>query len=89
VFWKVPAMPRSTMSQEARRVTSSPLKTMRPASGLRILVMRRSSVVFPAPFGPIRPTISSRRSVKLTLFTAVSPPKRLVSCSTAKNGVRA
>jgi hypothetical protein len=27
--------------------------------------------------------------VKLTLFTAVSPPKRLVSCSTAKNGVRA
>src|SRR5574341_1631286 len=60
---------------------------MRPLSGLRILVMRRSSVVLPAPFGPIRPTISSRASSKLTLLTAVRPPKRLLSFSTAKKGL--
>src|SRR5688572_26015201 len=66
---------------------SSPLNTMRPLSGRRILVMRRSSVVLPAPLGPMRPTISSRASAKLMLLTAVRPPKRLVNSSTAKNGV--
>jgi hypothetical protein len=84
VFWKVPAMPRSTTSHGRSGVMSSPLNTMLPASGLRILVMRRSSVVLPAPFGPISPTISSRASSKLTALTAVSPPKRLVSASTLK-----
>ena len=76
VFWNVPAMPRSTTSQGRSPVMSSPLNTMRPASGRRILVMSRSSVVLPAPFGPIRPTIWSRLSSKLTAFTAVRPPKR-------------
>ena len=58
---------------------------MRPSSAFRILVIRRSSVVLPAPFGPISPTISLRASSKLTEFTAVSPPKRLVSRSARKN----
>src|SRR5688572_18168037 len=80
-------MPRSTTSHGRRPVMSSPLNTMRPRSGRKILVIRRSRVVLPAPFGPMRPTISSRASAKLTLLTAVSPPKRLVSPSTAKNGV--
>ena len=87
MFWNVPAMPRSTTSQGRRPVTSSPLKAMRPESGRRIFVMRRSSVVLPAPFGPIRPTISSRPIEKLTSFTAVRPPKRLVRRSTAKNAL--
>ena len=87
VFWNVPQMPRSTTSQGRRPVMSSPLNRMRPSSGLRILVIRRSRVVLPAPFGPIRPTISLRPTSKLTLFTAVRPPKRLVRPSTLKNGV--
>src|SRR5688572_6554862 len=78
-------MPRSTTSQGASPVMFSPLKTMRPASGRRILVIRRSSVVLPAPLGPIRPTSWSRFSSKLTAFTAVSPPKRFVRPSTVKN----
>src|SRR5687768_14121593 len=86
VFWNVPAMPRSTTSHGRSAVMSSPLNTMLPASGRRILVIRRSSVVLPAPLGPIRPTIWSRFSSKLTLLTAVSPPKRLVRRSTLKNG---
>src|SRR5258708_6449443 len=87
MFWKVPAMPRFTTSQGAAAVMSVPLNTMRPLSGRRILVMSRSSVVLPAPFGPIRPTISSRASEKLTLLTAVNPPKRLVSFSMLKNSL--
>src|SRR5687768_12957329 len=87
VFWNVPAMPRSTTSQGRRPEMSSPLNTMRPLSGRRIFVIRRSSVVLPAPLGPMRPTISSRASAKLMLLTAVRPPKRLVNSSTAKNGV--
>ena len=46
---------------------SSPLKTMRPESGRRIFVIRRSSVVLPAPFGPIRPTIWSRAQLEADL----------------------
>src|SRR3954468_6559160 len=79
-------MPRPTMSHGRSAVMSSPLNDMLPESGRRILVMRRSSVVLPAPFGPMRPTISSRRNSKLTSFTAVRPPKRLVSRSTRKKG---
>ena len=50
------------------------------------MVIRRSRVVLPAPFGPMRPTIWSRRNSKPTSFTAVKPPKRLVRCSIVKNG---
>src|SRR5947207_2112927 len=57
MFWNVPAMPRSTTSQGLSALMSAPLNTMRPLSARRIRVMRRSSVVLPAPFGPIRPTI--------------------------------
>src|SRR2546425_5949842 len=86
VFWNVPAMPRSTTSHGRRAVMSAPRNTMLPASGLRIFVISRSSVVLPAPFGPISPTISSRRSSKLIRSTATRPPKRLVSRSTRRSG---
>src|SRR5438132_3519148 len=86
VFWNVAATPRSTTSQGRKAVMSSPAKRMRPWSGLRIFVISRKRVVFPAPLGPISPTISSRRSSNPTSFTAVRPPKRLVRCSTRKNG---
>src|SRR5881397_3261270 len=81
MFWNVPAMPRSTTSHGRRAVMSAPRNTMLPASGLRIFVISRSSVVLPAPFGPISPTISSRRTSRLIRSTATRPPKRLVSLS--------
>jgi len=37
-----------------------------------------NNVVFPAPFGPIRPPMTPSGMSKLTPSTAVKPPKRLV-----------
>ena len=45
--------------------------------------MMLKQVVLPAPFGPISPRISPRRTSKLTSSRAVRPPKRTVSPSTA------
>jgi len=39
-------------------VTSVPLSEIRPSFGVKNPVIRLSVVVLPAPFGPIRPTIS-------------------------------
>src|SRR3981189_2079123 len=86
VFWKVQAIPRFTTSHVLSEVMSSPLKITRPLSGFSTRVIRRSSVVCPAPLGPIRPTIWSRRSSKLTSLTASRPPKRRERRSARKNG---
>src|SRR5882724_7457347 len=40
--------------------------------------MRLKLVVLPAPFGPIRATVSFSFTVKLTSWTARSPPNRLL-----------
>src|ERR1700716_590932 len=40
--------------------------------------MRLKLVVLPAPFGPIRATVSFSCTVKLTSCTARSPPNRLL-----------
>src|SRR5258707_15893609 len=41
--------------------------------------MKLNNVVFPAPFGPIKPMISPWPMDRLTSRTAVRPPKRLVT----------
>ena len=86
VFWKVQAMPRFTTSHTRSELMSSPLKITFPLSARRTRVMSLRRVVLPAPFGPISPTIWSRRSSKPTSLTASSPPKRRVRRSTRKNG---
>src|ERR1022692_3668972 len=48
-----------------------------PVGGARPSSMRRA-VVFPAPFGPRKPTTRPDSTSKLTWSTATSPPKRLV-----------
>ena len=58
-----------------------PLKLTVPLSAFRIPVINLRRVVFPAPFGPIKPTISSRLIPKLTSLTAFNPPKLLETCS--------
>src|SRR6516225_2292100 len=42
--------------------------------------MRLSSVVLPAPFGPMTPRISPGATARSTPSTAASPPKRLRRC---------
>jgi hypothetical protein len=64
-----------------------PLKKTSPASGLRIPVHRFTSVVFPAPFGPIRIVILLSLAHKFTLFTATKPPKDLVNSFVSNKGL--
>src|ERR1700755_1502431 len=45
--------------------------------------MTLKQVVLPAPFGPIRPRISSSLRVKLTWFRAVTPPNFSTTSSTS------
>src|SRR6185503_13418747 len=45
--------------------------------------MTLKSVVLPAPLGPMMPSSSPARTSRLTLRTAVRPPKRLVTDSSA------
>ena len=47
---------------------------MRPASGSRSPSTHSIVVVFPAPFGPMRPKISPRRTVKETSSAATVRP---------------
>src|ERR1051326_179743 len=44
-------------------------------------------VVFPAPFGPIRPTSSCGSMARLKSVTAVRPPKRIVTPRASSSGI--
>src|SRR5262249_36967843 len=57
-----------------RRVTSLSSTSTTPSSGAYCPVIRFSSVVFPAPFGPTNATISPGATARLTRETAVLPP---------------
>jgi hypothetical protein len=59
----------------------SPLNRMRPEVGRSTPVRQLKKVLLPAPFGPMIARISPRRISKSMLSSAVSPPKRTVSCS--------
>src|SRR6266702_4993990 len=50
--------------------------------------MTLKRVVLPAPFGPMMPTISPGAARSETSRTAVSPPKRLVTASSASIAAR-
>ena len=63
-------------------VTSVPSSTTRPLVGVTKPEMMSSTVVLPAPLGPMRPTISPCRTRRSTPFTARTPPNdTLTSCS--------
>jgi len=62
-------------------VMSLPLSRMRPEVGRSTPVTQLKNVLLPAPFGPITARISPRRTSRLTLLSAVNPPKRMVSAS--------
>ena len=59
-------------------VMSLPSKRTVPLSERWFPVMRLKTVVFPAPFGPMSPTMAPSSTSKETSFTAISPPKDFV-----------
>src|SRR5699024_6200582 len=61
---------------------SMPSTVMRPLFGFSAPVTRLMVVVLPEPFGPIRLTISPRRSVNDMSCTAAMPPKCLFRLET-------
>src|SRR5438094_7768624 len=67
---------------------SSPSNTIEPRVGRRKPVKRLKQVVLPAPFGPIRPTISPLSTVRSTRLTAASPPKRRVSSRVSRRATK-
>src|SRR5688572_33134027 len=67
-------------------VMSLPLNRIRPEVGRSTPVTQLKNVLLPAPFGPITARISPRLISKLTLLSAVKPPKRMVSPSVRSTG---
>src|SRR5258705_8012526 len=65
----------------------SPARLIVPRSGGWMPVMRLTSVVLPAPFGPMRPRISPAPIVRATSLVATSPPKRLVSPTVSSSAI--
>src|SRR5262245_14003666 len=57
-------------------VMFSPAKKTSPAVGLSTLVIRLKTVDLPAPLGPMTARISPGSTVRSTLSTATSAPKR-------------
>src|SRR5574341_855896 len=76
--WKVRPIPRRAMRYGGRRVMAAPPRRTWPADGRIRPLMTLKSVVFPAPLGPISPTISPGAIRKQTPERAVRPPNRLV-----------
>src|SRR5262245_56418702 len=87
VIWYERAMPFCEMRSGGNPVMSSPLKRIRPAEGRSTPVRQLKKVLFPAPFGPMMARISPRWISKLTLSSAVSPPKRTVRPSVHSTAV--
>src|SRR6266545_3636057 len=71
--WKVRASPCLPRRPGCQRVTSRPSSSTVPALGRSNPVSTLTSVDLPAPFGPIRPTTSPRRSSRLTSRRAWTP----------------
>ena len=86
MFWKVRAMPARTTFSGFGGSFSPPSMTV-PVVGMYIPVRQLKKVVFPAPLGPISPTISPSCTCMLTSSTAVRPPKRIVTLLASRTTV--
>src|SRR5574337_1113431 len=84
VFWKVRVSPSLAMRSAGTPVTLLPSSSSAPELGPSTPLIRLNAVVLPAPFGPIRPTISPLCTSSDSSFTATSPPKRRVTCWTCR-----
>src|SRR3954447_12728801 len=79
-------MPAREIRLGGNPVMSEPLSRMRPEVGRSTPVTQLKKVLLPAPFGPMMARISPRRMSRLTLLTAVKPPKRMVRASVRSTG---
>ena len=77
MFWKVRTIPSRATLCPGLDVISTPLKITVPTSPRAKPVMQLKSVVFPAPFGPIKDVTEWRFTSKLTSVSAFTPPKLL------------
>src|SRR5258708_14925363 len=77
VIWWLRGRPARTRACGLRRVTSTPLKTMRPTSVGSTPEICAMRVVLPAPLGPISACTSPRMTSSVTSSVATTPPKRL------------
>src|SRR5262245_4936347 len=75
--WNVRARPRRQIRWGGRPFVRPPRNCISPESGTSAPLMRLNKVVLPDPFGPITPRISPASTVRLTFFTAATPPKLL------------
>ena len=70
---------RRSSRRAGKREMSRPAKWIAPASGRNPPASAETSVVLPAPFGPMTAWISPGMTVSVTSASASSPPNRLVS----------
>ena len=66
---------------------SRPSSTTRPSSAVTYPLMRSKSVVLPAPFGPIMPTISPLPTANDTSSTAWLPPNERLEPGDLERGI--
>ena len=81
--WKVRATPRARTRWGGSPSSRRPSRRIRPALGARVPATRLKSVLFPAPFGPIRPVRLPAATRSDTSWTAAWPPNRRVTCSSS------
>src|SRR5215471_9884088 len=84
--WKVRPTPARANAWAGMPTMSRPSSMIEPLSGRNAPATRLMVVVLPEPLGPIRPTISPRRSSAENSSTAMMPPKCLCSVRAAKYG---
>src|SRR5437588_1021004 len=61
---------------DGQSVTSYPKRWTRPETGFTFPVITLNSVVFPAPLGPMSPTICPAPTLSETVSSALTPPNR-------------
>src|ERR1035437_3311722 len=84
--WKVRAIPARPRRWGGQREMFSPRESIRPRVGSKSPVSTLNMVVFPAPLGPIRPTMRPAGTSSETSSRATSPPKRIVTSVARSTG---
>ncbi len=79
-------MPRAAISYGGRPPIGWPLKRTSPRVSGSSPLIRLNIVLLPAPFGPISPRISPRRSSNDRSLTATRPPNSLRAARTSSSG---
>ena len=82
--WNLRPTPARTMSNSAMRTRARPSNMTRPADGRVLPQMMSSSVVLPAPFGPMMTRSSSCATLRLRPSTALKPSNDTVRSSTLR-----